>query len=274
MRTIEIYTEVLPSGWNWSPKNYIGGTPEFVVETAEAASKFSNVVVYYDGGACQHNGVNYLPRHYYQAKDVVLVCNSKPDKLGKYNIAWSNWFGKKDVDYLEYNERIVQSPYHQSIFGENSRIVPPSVHAEKFKNPNKIKGLCLYSSSPDRGGMYLKGIWKNVEKETGARLISTYRSGISEDDMVSLYKDAEFWLHPCQGTELFCISAAKAQVAGCVPVVIPSMALETTVKYGIRSSVDKYEEDLINAIKNPPVVEKVDFGSWESVTKDLFKAVL
>jgi glycosyltransferase involved in cell wall biosynthesis len=271
---IEIYTEELPDGWHWSPTKYLGGTPEFVVETAEAASKFSKVNVYYDGKPCQHNGVNYLPRKYYKGEDVVLLCNSIPNKLGKYNIAWVNWAHKKAEEYAQFDERIVQSPYHQSIFGSNSRIVPAGVHKDKFCGKNKIKGLCLYSSAPDRGGMFLKGIWSRVAKETGARLISTYNERFTEEDMVTLYNDAEFWLHPCQGIELFCIAAAKAQVAGCVPVVVPNMALDTTVKYGVRTTIEKYEEDLINAIKNPPKAEAVDFGSWESVTKDLFKAVI
>jgi glycosyltransferase involved in cell wall biosynthesis len=271
---IEIYTEELPPEWAWSPSSYVGGTPEFVVETAEAVSKTTKVVVYYDGNACQWNGVNYLPRKYFQGKDIVLSCNSVAPKLGKYSILWTALYGKKDFEYLNFDERIVISPYHQSIFGSNSRIVPLGVHADKFKGGKKIKGLCLYSSSPDRGGMWLKGIWKEVERETKARLISTYNSRITEDEMVTLYKDAEFWLHPCQGIELFCISAVKAQVAGCIPVVVPNMALETTVKYGVKTTIDNYVKDLINAIKNPPKVEAVDFGSWESVTKDLFKAVL
>jgi hypothetical protein len=122
--------------------------------------------------------------------------------------------------------------------------------------------------------MLLLEMWKRVSKATGARLVSTYKDRITEDEMVQLYKDAEFWLHPCQGIELFCVSAAKAQVAGCIPVVVPNMALETTIKYGIKTTIENYERDLIEAVKNPPKVENVDFGSWDLVTKDLFKAVI
>lgn len=274
MRIVEIYTEELPHGWEWTPDSYLGGTPEFVVNTAEAIKKFARVTVYYDGKPMEHNGVYYLPRVFYGARDILLACNSRPPRLAKHNIVWCDWVDKKDSDYAEFDERIVISPYHQSIFGNNSRIVPLSVHKSQFFNAQKVKGQCLYSSSPDRGGEFLKSIWKDVEAETGAKLIQTYKKDISEADMIKLYKESEFWLHPCQGVELFCIAAAKAQTAGCIPVVIPNMALDTTVKFGVKTTLENYKQDLINAIKNPPPIASVDFGSWESVTKDLFKAVI
>jgi hypothetical protein len=180
---------------------------------------------------------------------------------------------KHDTDYLEFDERIVLSPYHQSVFGSNSRIVPLSCDKEDFVPKYKVKRQCLYSSSPDRGGAFLKTIWGEVERYTGARLIQTYKSSISEAEMANLYKESEFWLHPCQGIELFCLSAVKAQVAKCIPVVVPNMALETTVKYGVKTTIERYKEDLISAIMNPPKPEPVDFGNWKSVTEELFKNV-
>jgi len=271
---IEIYTEELPSGWEWSPHMYVGGTPEFAVEVAESAKKLTEVIVYYDGCACQWNGINYLPRKYFMGKDIVLACNSVPPRLGKYSILWTALYGKKDFEYLNFDERIVLSPYHQSLFGDKSRIVPLSCHSERFKGGEKVKGHCLYSSSPDRGGEFLKSIWEEVARATGAKLIHTYKASISEKDMVELYKSSEFWLHPCQGIELFCISAVKAQCAGCIPVVVPNMALETTVKYGVKTTLENYKDDLIKAILNPPKAEAVDFGSWDLVTRDIFKAVI
>lgn len=270
-RFIEIWTEVLPNGWHWSPDNYLGGTPEFVVNTARNCKH--DVVVYYDGKSSIYDGVYYLPRSQYKGEDVVLACNSKPPKLGKYNIAWSNWFHARDKEYLEFDERIVQSPYHQSVFGSNSRIVPASCNPEEFKSAYKIKKQCLYSSSPDRGGEFLKSIWGEVESRTGARLVTTYKNNISEQQMRELYKESEFWLHPCQGVEFFCIAAVKAQVAKCIPVVVPNMALETTVKYGVKTTIENYKEDLIKAILNPPKPEPVDFGTWETVTDELFKEI-
>jgi hypothetical protein len=270
---IEIWTEVLPKGWEWSPDNFVGGTHEFVVNTAICSLKYDDVIVYYDGRPTEFCGVYYLPRSEFRGNDIVLACNHKPPVMGGYNIAWCNWFDKKDSDYKEFDERIVQSPYHKSIFGENSRLVPLSLWPEQFKNPVKVKKQCLYSSSPDRGGKFLKEIWPEVEERTGAKLITTYKASISEKEMIDLYKSSQFWLHPCQGIELFCVAAAKAQVAGCIPVVVPNMALETTVKYGVKTTLENYKEDLIKAIENPPQVKDVDFGTWQTVTDELFKNI-
>jgi hypothetical protein len=270
-RLVEIWTEVLPPAWHWTPDSYLGGTPEFAINVAKNCEH--DVVVYYDGKPCMYDGIYYLPRSQYRGSDVILAINSRPPKLGKHNIIWFSWDNAKDTQYLDFDERIVLSPYHKSIFGSNCRIVPLTCEPEDFKSTYKIKKQCLYSSSPDRGGEFLKSIWSEVEARTGARLVCTYKNNISEDEMKELYKQSEFWLHPCQGVELFCISAVKAQVASCIPVVVPNMALATTVKYGVKTTLENYKENLIKAINNPPKVEKVDFGSWQSVTDELFKNI-
>lgn len=271
---IEIWTEVLPKGWEWKPDNYLGGTPEFYVNTAECASTFDDVIVYYDGKPTEHNGVFYTSRCNFFGGDIVLSCNSKAPTIGEKHIYWTNWKHITQDDCAEYSERIVLSPYQQSIFGKDSRIVPHGVWKEQFENPTKVNKRCLYSSAPDRGGEFLRKIWNDVELETGAELIATYDKKISEEQMIDLYKTSQFWLHPGQGVEMFCIAAAKAQTAKCIPVVVPNMALETTVKYGVKTTLDKYKEDLINAIKNPPPVQDVHFDSWMDVTQELFKNVI
>ena len=270
-RLVEIWTEELPSNWHWTPDFYLGGTPEFAIETAKNCKH--DVIVYYDGKAGVYDGIYYLPRSQFIGSDVVLACNSRPPKMGRHNIIWFSWDNTKDVDYKDFDERIVLSPYHQSLFGSDSRIVPLTCNPEEFEPKYKIKKQCLYSSSPDRGGEFLKSIWSEVEERTGARLVSTYNGKYSQDDMTRLYKESEFWLHPCQGVELFCISAVKAQVAKCIPVVVPSQALETTVKYGIKTTIENYKEDLIKAINNPPKPEPVDFGNWETVTDKLLENI-
>lgn len=268
---IEIWAEELSNEWIWDADRYIGGTPEFIVETAKVLSKKDEIVVYYDGKPMYIDGVYYVGRSSFRGSDIVLACNSRPPKNGKYSIYYTNWFNQRQDYCLDYDERIVLSKYHQQLFGYSSRIVPHSCWPEKLKGGVKKPLQCLYSSSPDRGLDFLKEIWPIVSEETGACLISTYNKDISEEKMCDLYKESMFWLHPGDGVELFCISAVKAQVAGCIPVVVPNMALNETVKFGVKTTKDKYLYDLIEAIKDPPKVEKVDFGDWESVTKDLFK---
>lgn len=271
---IEIWTEVLPEGWHWTPDKYLGGTPETVVEVSKClASEGDEVLVYYDGPAGEYDGVYYLPRSQFLGDSIVISFNSLPPKLGSHSICWVNWWGAKQKDFMMYDERIVLSPFQQNDFGHDSRIVPLSCWPYHFKDPIKKSRECLYSSSPDRGGDFLKSIWPEVEERTGAKLVTTYSKDISENEMIELYKRSQFWLHPCQGVELFCIAAVKAQVAKCIPVVVPNMALRTTVKYGVKTTLDKYKEDLIQAINNPPPVEDVDFKDWFWVARELMKNV-
>lgn len=260
---IEIWTEELTPSWWWSPYNYLGGTPEAVVNLAESFD--DDVCVYYDGSPCEKNGVYYLDRGAYTGKDILIAFNSVPKRLAKYNIYTTSWYHARQEDYEEFDERIVLSPYHQSIFGENSRIIPLSCTKEQFENPSKIYKQCLFSSSPDRGRDFLESIWDDVERETNAQLITTYSEYISEDEMIELYKSSEFWLHPGDGIELFCISALKAQAAECIPVYVPNMALETTVRYGVRTTKEEFKETLIDTIKFPPLPEEITFPSWKEV---------
>lgn len=274
-RTLEIYDEELPSTWIWNPDRYVGGTHEFVFNIAKYASEmFSEVVVYYDGKPGKYGGVYYMPRSQYSGTDVVLACNSIPSKLGKFNIAWLSWSNAKDSDYIGFDDRIVISKYHQSLFGNNSRVVGLGVDYKDFADPvKKIEGQCLFSSSPDRGKSFLLSIWDRVKMETGAKLITTYDTDISEKEMIDNYKKSQFWLHPGLGIELFCLSAVKAQMAGCIPVYVPHMALDETVKYGVETSLDRFSDDLIQAIKFPPPVKPTYFPTWYTVAKEIFKNV-
>lgn len=270
---IEIWTEELFGDWRWDADKYIGGTPEFIVETAKVLAKENEVIVYYDGKSMYIEGVYFIGRSSYCGNDIVLACNSRPPKNGKYTIYYTNWFHQRQENCLDYDERIVLSKYHQSIFGQNSRIVSHSCWPQQFDNPQKIKGKCLYSSSPDRGLDFLFSFWPEVELITGAKLIHTYSKNISEYEMIEHYKTSEFWLHPGKGIELFCISAVKAQVAKCIPIFVPSMALAETVRFGVQTTTENFKADLISAIQHPPAVMDVDFGNWETATKELFKNV-
>jgi len=273
---IEILTETLPSGWHWTPDHYLGGTPEFVIETAKSLSDRYEVIVYYDNQAMQFGNIYFLPRSQYTADNIVIACNEEPPKLGKKNIYWTSKNDQEDKQFLDFDERIVLSRYHQSIFGYNSKIINLACWPEQFKNPVKDPKLCLYSSSPDRGGEFLAKIWPEIEKKTGAKLIITYKEDISEDEMIELYKKANLWLHPGIGVELFCISGYKAQVAGCIPVVVPNMALEETIKFGIKTDLQHYKDEIISLLKDEKRqkdirkdMSKYKFKSWEDVTNEI-----
>lgn len=263
--SISIYTEKLPLNWQWTPVNPPpSGTVEFYINTAEQlVKKGYQVSVFYDGEATELNGVYYLPRELYEPTDINIHCNDRA-KLGTRNIYWTNKVGQLSKDYMDYDARITLSKYHKSIFGD-SIIIGHGV-SNKYK-PMEKENICLYSSSPD-------GLWK-LDKFPFAkydyRFVQTYNKSIDEDEMIELYGKARFWLHPGERTELFCLSAIKAQVSGCIPVVVPSQALAETVKTGIRTNLKDYFSELKKALKNPPKVEDYKAESWEEVTDKLIE---
>jgi len=279
-KMIEIWTESLPQDYWWLPNDYIGGTPEYVVNTArELKSLGHDVIVYYDNTPTELDGVFYLPRNQYQGNDIVLACNEKPPKLGKRNIYWTSKYGQTDEMFKEFDERIVLSKYHQSLFGKNSKVIPLACNSKDLK-PEKKEFFALYSSSPDRGLDFLLKMWPEIYETTRLRLKTSYGasggqtkvSGVDflgklpESEMNSLYRKAKFWLHPAQGIELFCISGRKAQTAGCIPVVIPNMALDETILFGVRTDDENFKKDLLETIKYPPFVPKMEFLGWCGVT--------
>lgn len=277
-RLIEIYSEILPPSFWWTPESFVGGTIEYVVETANCLSNRGyDVIVYKDGNNQMYgnwNNVQYLPRYMYQGKDIVLACNSRPPKLGKRNIYWTNWYHNRDKNHLDFDERVVVSKYYQSLYGPNSRVIYHACWPKKYQNPIKEKGSCLYSSSPDRGKDFINQIWPDVYKRTGAKLITTYNKNITEDEMTDIYRRSQFWLHPCQGIELFCISGYKAQAAKCIPVYVPNMALAETILFGIKTTIGRFKEDLISAINNPPNIPNIYFKDWDDVTDDLEQLII
>ena len=92
------------------------------------------------------------------------------------------------------------------------------------------------------------------------------------------------WVYPCHtAVETFCISAWKAQAAGCVPVVTTYAGLDETVKSGIRipgpagndTTNQTFVTAVIDLLKNPEKQEslrqealsfKSSFG-WDTVAR-------
>ncbi len=58
---------------------------------------------------------------------------------------------------------------------------------------------------------------------------------IGQGEVARQYATAGIWAYPCSFPETSCISAMKAQAAGAVPAVIPSGALDETVRHGFRT---------------------------------------
>jgi len=69
---------------------------------------------------------------------------------------------------------------------------------------------------------------------------------------LSPFLTAAVWVYPCTGGERFCLTAVKAQRLGAVPVVVPTMALQETVRYGRKTSPQNFVTQLVHALQSSP----------------------
>jgi glycosyltransferase involved in cell wall biosynthesis len=174
------------------------------------------------------------------------------------------------------------------------------------RNPKRM----IYTSSYDRGIEYLLERWEDVRKEVpeaelhlfygwdtynkmlekGARspefkdrmvkLMSqegiVEHGRIGHKELVKELQKSWFWVYPSHFEEISCISAMKAQSAGCYPVCTDYAALKETVKGGAiitgscrnEAVLDNYIKMLVSCLKSNPVIniDKNQFG-WDKVAQ-------
>lgn len=192
----------------------------------------------------------------------------------------------------------------------------------QIRNPKRM----IYTSSYDRGIQHLLQVWADVKTEvpdaelhlfygwntydemmrqgmrpTAFRNIMTElmkQDGITEHgrvghkQLVRELQKSGLWVYPSHFEEISCISAMKAQAAGCVPVCTDYAALNETVKTGIKiegsckdgKTIQRFKEEIIKVLKDEKIQEKYrasvldhkdEFG-WDRVatqwSSDLFQA--
>ena len=141
------------------------------------------------------------------------------------------------------------------------------------RDPHKI----FYGSSHVRGLAYLYEIWPEVKKAVPQATLDVYygresydkvHKGNPErmkwmDDLMAKAKKLEgvtdhgkvgqkeivqhmfesgVWAYPCPFPEIYCITAVKAQAAGCIPVSSNFAALNETVRYGFKLPMAQLKE--------------------------------
>lgn len=169
------------------------------------------------------------------------------------------------------------------------------------RDPHKI----FYGSSHVRGLSYIYEIWNDVKKEVPDATLDVYYGRESYDkvhrgnpermkwmdDMIAKAKELDgvtdhgkigqdeivrkmfasgIWAYPCPFPEIYCITAIKAQAAGCVPVGTDFAALDETIQFGHKLHIPNngevgraddaflsgYKELLIDMLKHPEKQEE------------------
>lgn len=293
----------------WEPTDvHLGGTEESVVQWAEELARRGHEVhVFHNsssGSWHEHrpNGinnpgsVNYWPRDYYGAGgDICINIKSSEVAPKEPTLYFTNEVDASNKDLSKYLGVIWPSEWAlENIHVNNPQkfVLPHGYDPKEIFYRRKIPNQCLYASSPDRGLDTLAQIWPSVvEQHPDAHLYVSYGGYIdapnvtckefTEEEMNQLFIDSEFWLHPANGGELFCISGLKAQAARCIPVYFPVMALQETVKVGIKcaDARDMYNKlvDLMGDEDRKAAYRKqfrrVKLPTWEDSTSRLLEII-
>ena len=272
----------------WSPSSTrLGGTEESVVKWAEALECRGNRVEVFHNSTNGHyeevNNVIYQPRaNYIGGGDVCINIKCSDIDPRERTFYFTNETDATRLDLRKYDGVIWPSHWAADnipVNNPNVFVVPHGYDPEAIYPSKKVPKQCFYASSPDRGLELLLRVWPKVyEAHPDATLIVTYGvkglnipgviclGDVPEEMMNDVYRSSSIWCHPASGGELFCITGVKAQVAKCWPVIIPTMALSETVKYGTFCTPDNYAEKLIEALSEPHKIPDYDYPDWEATT--------
>ena len=164
------------------------------------------------------------------------------------------------------------SEFHKQKFEERygittAQVIDIPIRVSDYDKPTpKIPHRVLFSSVPDRGLVTLEGIWpiiKDNVPDAELTITSDYRlwgngaqneahrlrysrlkgirfmGAVARGQLVEEQLSAAVLAYPCTFEEMFCISVAEAQVAGCATITSGIGALPTTNMYQIISGVSE-----------------------------------
>lgn len=180
------------------------------------------------------------------------------------------------------------------------------------RDPHKV----FYGSSHVRGLAYLYEIWPEVKAEVPEATLDVYygrgsydavhrgnperlkwmddmmmkaeeldgvtdHGKVGQKEIVRHMFESGVWAYPCPFPEIYCITAIKAQAAGCVPVSSNFAALDETVQFGVKLTMqeqkegakigkgdtkflEEYKTKLIDMLKHPDKQEAIrkDMMAW------------
>lgn len=94
---------------------------------------------------------------------------------------------------------------------------------------------------------------------------------LNHAEIASLLASSRIYGYPTEFAEIFCISAVKAQAAGCVPVTVDFGALSETVQFGVKVKPSVNDENWTDAATN----QGFDFSTHSpEVKKEFIKAIV
>lgn len=272
----------------WEPSDArLGGTEESVVKWSYILMMIGHVVNVYRNGrggeqpwASGNGYLSYAERDAYKGGgDICINVKSPEVSPSEPTLYLTNETNASDLDLSKYLGVIWPSEWARDnipVNNPNTFILPHGYDSKKIYPGEKVRKQCFYASSPDRGLDTLLEAWPKIhEAHPDATLILTYGAPVSElpgvinlgevdeSTMNDIYRTSEFWLHPCNGGELFGITGIKAQAAHCWPIYIPTMALSETVRYGTKSTKETFADDVIWELDKEHEIPDFHYPDWQ-----------
>lgn len=196
--------------------------------------------------------------------------------------AWDGvlWLSKwQRAQWCERNPGLAR---FETIFGNGVQAECFDSLSLKKENPYS----CIYASNYGRGLSVLLKLWPSIKQQFPqatldiyygmkhwARMLQDESSSmqqkidelshldvrehglVSHERLNQAYARTSLWTYPCTFPEVFCISALRAQLGGCVPVIIPQSALFETVRSGcLCNHPENYQAVLVHAMSKVDLI--------------------
>lgn len=131
----------------------------------------------------------------------------------------------------------------------------------------KVKNSFIYSSAADRGLYRLLNMWPFVQQIVPDATLNvfcpgysqpsnniwpkgvTYHGTVDQETLHNWQQKSEYWLHPTDYEETYCITALEMQYAKVIPITSDISALSEVVKGGYLLPKGETDEGFLNIIK-------------------------
>ena len=149
------------------------------------------------------------------------------------------------ITLTEWHKKVIQEKYN---INKPIHVIGNAIDRKTFNESlNKIRDSFIYSSAADRGLYRLLSIWPKVRREVPTATLNvfcpgysqpdvqewpegvTYHGTVSQKELHDWQMKSEYWLHPTEYEETYCITAVEMQYAKVIPITTNQSALSEIV---------------------------------------------